>query len=54
MNSSILIPLHVRICNLVKLTAISTLRSVSDETGLKLCVFDLKADNPFNHRLWIP
>lgn len=25
--------------------------SINDKTGLKLCVFDLKAEDPFNHKL---
>lgn len=25
--------------------------SINDKTELKLCVFDLKAEDPFNHKL---
>lgn len=39
----------------MKLTTVSKVMwKISDKTGLKLHVYDLKADAPFNHKLYGP
>lgn len=53
--SDILIVLHIRFCNSVRLTTISkVIWTRSDQAGLKLCVCDLKVDALFNHKLGVP